>query len=293
MKEESNQARLQFILTMMIFGTLGIFVRYIDLPSTLIAEARGIIGTFFLLLVVKFTHSSLSWQAIRNNLKFLFLSGAAIGVNWILLFEAYRYTTVSTATLSYYMAPVFVILASPLVVKEKLTLGKFLCVAAAFAGMILISGVLTEAGEGVSYHGILLGLGAAAFYAAVMLLNQFLKDISAYDMTIMQLGLASLVLLPYTLLTENIGALTPDTMTLGFLAIVGIVHTGVTYTLYFGSMHHLRAQTAAIFSYIDPIMAILLSAFYLQEPMGLYQIIGAVLILSSTMVSSFLGRSGQ
>lgn len=288
MKEESNQARLQFVLTMMIFGTLGIFVRYIDLPSTIIAEARGIIGTLFLVAVVIVSHKSICWQAIGRNLKFLFLSGAAIGVNWILLFEAYRYTTVSTATLSYYMAPVFVILASPLVVKEKLTIRKFLCVLAAFLGMILISGVLTEAGEGVSYHGILLGLGAAAFYAAVMLLNQFLKDISAYDMTIMQLGLASLVLLPYMVWTENIGALSPSPMTWGFLAVVGILHTGVTYTLYFGSMHHLQAQTAAIFSYIDPIMAILLSAFYLQEPMGIYQILGAVLILSSTLVSSFL-----
>lgn len=289
MKEDSSRARLQFILTMMIFGTLGIFVRYIDLPSTIIAEARGIIGTVFLLLVVKGSHSALSWQAIKRNLKVLFFSGAAIGVNWILLFESYRYTTVSTATLSYYMAPVFVILASPLVVKEKLTIRKFLCVLAAFAGMVLISGVLTEIGEGVTYHGILLGLGAAAFYAAVMLLNQFLKDISAYDMTIMQLGLASLVLLPYTLLTENIGALSPDATTWIFLAIVGIIHTGVTYTLYFGSMHHLKAQTAALYSYIDPIMAILLSAFYLQEPMGLYQILGAVLILASTMISSLKG----
>lgn len=289
MKEESSRARLQFILTMMIFGTLGIFVRYIDLPSTIIAEARGIIGTLFLLLVVKCSHSAISWQAIQKNLKILFFSGAAIGINWILLFESYRYTTVSTATLSYYMAPVFVILASPLVVKEKLTVRKFLCVLAAFAGMVLISGVLTEIGEGVTYHGIFLGLGAAAFYATVMLLNQFLKDISAYDMTIMQLGLASLVLLPYSLLTEDIGALSPDTTTWIFLAIVGILHTGITYTLYFGSMHHLKAQTAALFSYIDPIMAILLSAFYLQEPMGLYQILGAVLILTSTMISSLKG----
>ena len=167
---------------------------------------------------------------------------------------------------------------------------KLLCVAVAFAGMILISGVLTEAGEGVSYHGILLGLGAAAFYAAVMLLNQFLKEISAYDMTIMQLGLASLVLLPYTLWTENIATLSPDTMTWVFLAVVGIVHTGITYTLYFGSMYRLRAQTAAIFSYIDPIMAILLSALWLQEAMGFYQILGAVLILSSTMASSLTGQ---
>ncbi len=286
MKEESNQARLQFLFAMMIFGTLGIFVRYIDLPSTVIAEARGIIGTLFLLLVVKVRHSDISWSAIRKNMKILFFSGAAIGVNWILLFEAYRYTTVSTATLSYYMAPVFVILASPVVVKEKLTTMKCICVAAAFAGMILISGVLTAPGEGVTTYGILLGLGAAAFYAAVMLLNQFLKDISAYDMTIMQLGIASVVLLPYMLLMEPVGALTWSSTTVIFLLTVGIIHTGVTYTLYFGSMHDLKAQTAAIFSYLDPIVAIILSAFWLQEPMGLPQIVGAVLILVSTLVSS-------
>lgn len=290
MKEESNKARLQFLLTMMIFGTLGIFVRHIELPSTVIAEARGIIGTAFLLLVVKLSHSSLSKEAIRKNLKVLFFSGAAIGVNWILLFESYRYTTVSTATLSYYMAPVFVILASPIVVKEKLTVLKSICVAAAFAGMILISGVLTEPGEGVTTYGILLGLGAASFYAAVMLLNQFLRDISAYDMTIMQLGMASLVLLPYTLLMEPISSLTCSTTTLIFLLLVGVVHTGITYTLYFGSMHDLKAQTAAIFSYMDPIVAIILSAFWLHEPMGTAQIIGAVLILASTLLSSLKGN---
>lgn len=187
MKEETMRAKGQFIFAMMIFGTLGIFIRYIPLPSTVIAEARGILATLFLLLVVFLRHSSISREAVKRNFKFLFLSGAAIGVNWILLFEAYRYTTVSTATLSYYMAPVFVILASPFVVKERLTVVKFLCALSAFAGMVLISGVLTEPGEGVTFKGIGFGLGAAAFYASVMLLNQFLKDISAYDMTITQL----------------------------------------------------------------------------------------------------------
>ena len=121
MKEETMRAKGQFIFAMMIFGTLGIFIRYIPLPSTVIAEARGILATLFLLVVVCLRHSSISREAVKKNFKILFLSGAAIGVNWILLFEAYRYTTVSTATLSYYMAPVFVILASPFVVKEKLT----------------------------------------------------------------------------------------------------------------------------------------------------------------------------
>ncbi|MGN0954165.1 DMT family transporter [Dialister sp.] len=286
MKEEAAQAKLQFILAMMIFGTLGIFIRHIPLPSTVIAEVRGITGTLFLLAVVFLRHSSISKEAVRRNFKILFLSGAAIGVNWILLFESYRYTTVSTATLSYYMAPVFVILASPLVVKEKLTAVKCLCALAAFAGMILISGVLTEPGEGVTFKGIGFGLGAAAFYASVMLLNQFLKDISAYDMTITQLGMASLVLLPYTLVMEDLTALNWTVETTVFLLIVGIVHTGMTYTLYFGSMHRLHAQTAALFSYIDPIVAIILSACWLGEPLGSAGLAGAVLILGSTVVSS-------
>lgn len=288
MKEESMQAKMQFIFAMMIFGTLGIFIRYIPLPSTVIAEARGITATLFLLLVVYLRHSSISWEAVKKNLKVLFFSGAAIGINWILLFEAYRYTTVSTATLSYYMAPVFVILASPFVVKEKLTPLKFLCVLAAFGGMVLISGVLTDGGEGVSFRGIFFGLGAAAFYAAVMLLNQFLKDISAYDMTILQLSMASLVLLPYTLIMENFSTIEWAPLTVVLLLTVGIVHTGITYTLYFGSMHYLHAQTAALFSYIDPIVAIILSALWLREPMGPANITGAVLILGSTIVSSLV-----
>ena len=288
MKEETMKAKGRFIFAMMIFGTLGIFIRYIPLPSTVIAEARGILATLFLLLVVFLRHSSISREAVKRNFKFLFLSGAAIGVNWILLFEAYRYTTVSTATLSYYMAPVFVILASPFVVKERLTAVKFLCALSAFAGMVLISGVLTEPGEGVTFKGIGFGLGAAAFYASVMLLNQFLKDISAYDMTITQLGLASLVLLPYTLFTENLSALPWAPLTVILLLTVGIVHTGITYTLYFGSMAGLHAQTAALFSYIDPIVAIILSACWLGEPLGGAGLAGAILILGSTVVSTFL-----
>lgn len=292
MKEETTRAKGQFIFAMMIFGTLGIFIRYIPLPSTVIAEARGILATLFLLVVVLLRHSSISKEAVKKNFKFLFLSGAAIGINWILLFEAYRYTTVSTATLSYYMAPVFVILASPFVVKEKLTAMKFLCALAAFGGMVLISGVLTEPGEGVTFKGIGFGLGAAAFYASVMLLNQFLRDISAYDMTITQLGLASLVLLPYTLVTEDFSSMTFAPLTVVLLLTVSIVHTGITYTLYFGSMHHLHAQTAALFSYIDPIVAIILSACWLAEPLGLSGIAGAILILGSTVLSSFCKKNG-
>ena len=290
MNNEQMQAKLKIIFAMVTFGTIGIFVRNIELPSTIIALARGIIGTLFLLLVVFAKGKGLDYSAIKRNLTILAASGACIGFNWILLFEAYRYTTVATATLAYYMAPIFVIMASPFVLKERLTAIKGVCVAMALTGMVLVSGVVQSGMDGVDFTGILCGVGAASLYATVILLNKFIKNISAYDMTIMQLGLAALVLLPYTMVTENFGALSPDTNSLLLLAVVGVIHTGFTYAMYFSSIQSLKAQTVAIFSYIDPIVAIILSAVLLNESMDIYSMIGAVLVLGSTFVSELAER---
>lgn len=292
MKQQSKQTAvfsnplLQLSLSMFIFGTIGIFVRHIPFPSSVIALARGGIGMLFLLLVVVLSKQKLSASDIRRNLLPLCLSGFFLGFNWILLFEAYRYTTVATATLCYYLAPVFVILVSPLILKEKLTAKKLICVAVALLGMVFVSGVLEtglpSAGEG---KGILFGIAAATFYASVVLCNKHIHDISSYDMTIMQLGIATVVLLPYTLLTESVGDLQFTAGALGMLLFVAIVHTGVAYALYFSSMQGLSSHTIAIFSYVDPIVAIMLSALLLHEPMGISGIIGAVLILGSTLIS--------
>lgn len=290
MANNELQAKFKIIFAMVTFGTIGIFVRNIELPSTVIALARGIIGTLFLMLVVFAKGQGLNKEAIKRNFMFLGISGACIGFNWILLFEAYRYTTVATATLAYYMAPIFVIMASPFVLKERLTSIKLFCVAMALTGMVLVSGVVQSGTEGVDFTGILCGVGAASLYATVILLNKFIKNISAYDMTIMQLGLAALVLLPYTLAVENIGALHPDTTSLLLLAVVGVIHTGFTYAMYFSSIQNLKAQTVAIFSYIDPIVAIILSAVLLNESMDIYTIVGAVLVLGSTFVSELAER---
>ena len=290
MANNELQAKFKIIFAMVTFGTIGIFVRNIELPSTVIALARGVIGTLFLLLVVFAKGQGLDKAAIKRNLMVLGLSGACIGFNWILLFEAYRYTTVATATLAYYMAPIFVMMASPFVLKERLTPIKLLCVAMALTGMVLVSGVVQSGMEGVDFTGILCGVGAASLYATVILLNKFIKNISAYDMTIMQLGLAAVVLLPYTLAVENFVALHPDTTSILLLAVVGVIHTGFTYALYFSSIQSLKAQTVAIFSYIDPIVAIILSAVLLNESMDVYSIIGAVLVLGSTFVSELAER---
>ena len=287
----NNKEKMMMIGAMTIFGTIGIFRKYIPLPSSLLALARGIIGTAFLLfLVLAVKRDKLSIEAIKRNFVFLVVSGAFIGFNWILLFEAYQYTTVATATLCYYMAPVIVVLVSPFLFKERLTPLKAICVAVALAGMVFVSGIPQSGFGGMSeLKGILLGLGAATLYAIVVILNQYIKDIPAYDKTIMQLGTAAIAILPYTLLTENFADITFTPVAVCMLFFVGIVHTGIAYTLYFGSMSGLKTQTIALFSYIDPVVAIILSAVILQENIGLWGVIGAVMVLGSTMVSELFG----
>lgn len=281
-----NHARLKIITAMFLYGTIGIFVRNISLPSSVIALVRGIIGVAFILLFMRIRKIRISLADIKANLLLLCLSGAAIGVNWIFLFEAYHYTTVALATLCYYFSPIFIIIVSPFFLKERLTLKKSCCVLAALLGMALISGVFEPAGVSALHaKGIALGIGAAALYAFVVILNKKLHNISAYDRTVVQLGTAAVVLLPYTLLTEKVSELSVSALGICLLLIVGVLHTGVAYTLYFSSLRDLKAQTAAILSYIDPIVAIILSAVLLKEQMTLLSVLGAVLILGATLVS--------
>ena len=279
--KEMTKARLGLIASMVIFGSIGIFRRYIPLPSGLIGACRGLMGAAFLLVVALVRRQKPDAKTIRPNLVRLLLSGAAIGFNWILLFEAYRYTSVATATLCYYMAPVFVMLVSPLVLGEKLTPRKLICVLVAVLGVVLISGV----GEAGSFKGILLGLGAAVLYATVVLMNKTFTGVSTEDRTMLQLFTAGAVLVPYTLAAESLAGIEMTGVNTVLLLVVGAVHTGLAYWLYFGGLKVLPAQTAALYSYIDPIVAILLSALILGEALTPLGILGAVLVLGATLVS--------
>lgn len=274
-------AKLSMVLSMLIFGTVGIFVRYIDMPSGVIASARGFVGALVIALFMALTGQKANLPLIRKKLPILLVSGAAMGFNWILLFEAYNHTTVAVATVCYYMAPIFVIIASPFVLKERLSIKKVLCVAVALIGSVLVSGVLSSGLSGIT--GILLGLGAAVLYATVMLMNKFLGELSAYEKTAIQLLTAAITVTPYAIAVG--GKMTVSATTLTLLAVVAIVHTGITYTLYFGAMKKLKAQSVAILSYIDPASAILLSAVILRESISTPELIGAILIIGSALIS--------
>ena len=273
----------KILTSMAIFGTVGIFVRFIPMASAGIAFCRGVLGCIFLLVLMALTGKKPNLKDMKRNGWILALSGAAIGINWILLFESYRYTTVAIATICYYLAPAFVTLASPLV-GEKLTVKKLVCIGVALVGMVFVSGVL-QGNQESSFLGVVLGVGAAVFYASVILLNKKLSPIGAYDKTLCQLGAASVVVAPYILLTGGIyfGDMAPVSWIM--LAVLGVVHTGFAYALYFGAIRDVNAQTAAILSYLDPVLSILLSALILRERLDIFSLIGAMLILGSALYS--------
>ena len=280
--------KLKILTSMAIFGTVGIFVRFIPMASAAIAFCRGVLGCAFLLILMALTGKKPNLQDIRRNGWILALSGAAIGINWLLLFEAYRHTTVAIATICYYLAPAFVTLASPLL-GEKLSGKKLGCIGVAMAGMVFVSGVF-QGNTGGSLLGVILGVGAAIFYASVILMNKTFSPIGAYDRSLCQLAAASLVIVPYLLLSGGVTSAEMTTLGWVMLGIVGIVHTGFAYALYFGGIGEVNAQTAAILSYLDPVLSILLSALVLRERLDVFSIIGAVLILGSALYSELPGR---
>ncbi|MBQ2803554.1 MAG: EamA family transporter [Lachnospiraceae bacterium] len=283
--------KLKMIASMLIVGTIGICVNYISFPSSVIACARAVLGSLFILLVMLCTRKKVQLEEIKKNALYLLLSGTALGFNWIFLFEAYQYTTVAVATLCYYMAPVFVIILSPFVLKERLTPLKILCTMGAVVGAVLISGVV--GGEGQDFRGIAFGLLAAVLYCSIIILNKKIENLEALQTTLCQLTVSAVVMVIYVLLTENVTALEFTGTSILLLFIMGIVHTGIVYLMFFSAISKLPAQTSSVLSYVDPVTAIILSALLLHQPMGGLQIIGTVLILGFTLLNELVGSKSQ
>ena len=279
----NKKARLQMVVAMAIFGTIGIFKKYIPLTSGEIALYRAVLAAAFIVTVLLVTKNKLPLAAIKKQVPVLLLSGAAMGFNWILLFEAYNYTSVSVATLSYYFAPVLVTVVSPVLFKEKMGVKQWICSVMATFGIVLITGI--DFGGGSSHlMGVAFGLGAAVLYASVILLNKYLHGVSGIHRTLLQFLAAIVVLVPYVLLTQRTQG-PVGTRGIVLMLVVGLVHTGVAYCMYFSSMKEIPSQKVAILSYIDPLVAILLSALLLKEPMGVWQIVGGALILGFTLLN--------
>ena len=270
-------------LSMAIFGTISLFVKHIPLPSGEVVLYRALLAIGVLALFLLLRRQPIPLKAIRHELPLLLLSGVAVGVNWLLLFQAYNYTTVSIATLSYYFAPVLVTIACPILFHEKLTRRQIICFLMSTIGLILIIGP-----QGLNHNsrhliGIGLGLAAAVFYATAVLMNKALTATGGIHRTLIQFVGASIALLIYVPMTSGFH---PEQLTaVGWLCmlVLGVVHTGFAYCLYFSSLKDISGQEAAILSYIDPLVAVAVSVILLREGITPLQAVGGVMILGFTL----------
>lgn len=275
--------RLKYITAVILYGTIGMFLRYVRLPSEIVAFFRGAIGSVFILVYLKARHMHVHRAAIRGKLPLLVLSGVFLGLNWIFLFAAYMQTTVAIASLCNYMAPVIVILIAPAILREPLDRRKLPCVAAAFAGIVLVSGVWGGAIGNVS--GVFMGLAGALCFVGVVICNRKLREIPALDKSVVQLAVSALTILPYVLIKNRGADLVWDGRSVLIILLLGVVHTGAAYCLYFSGMGNLPIQTVAVLGYIEPVVSVLCSAVFLHEAMGISGWMGAVLILGAALVS--------
>lgn len=283
-------AKLKIIFSMMVFGTIGVFIKNIPLSTGEIALFRAVIASIAIISYKIILGDKITFADIKKDIPVLFLSGVAMGFNWILLFQAYKYTTVAIATLSYYFAPVIVMLVCPILFKEKMTIKQITCFIMATIGLIMIIGI-GETGESANnIIGIGFGLGAAALYASVIILNKFIKKVTGIDRTLIQFFAAIIVLTPYVLLTSGIHLDSTGKTGIISLLVLGLVHTGICYCLYFSSIKDLKGQEVAILSYIDPFVAIIVSVTILHESISLMQVMGGMIILGFTLLNEFKAK---
>ena len=281
--KELQLERIKYICAVVLYGTIGLFLRYVNLPSEIVAMFRGLIGSLFIYLYLKFKRVSIDKQAIRNNLFLLLLSGVCLGLNWIFLFASYMTTTVAIASLCNYLAPLFVIIVSPLVLHEKLEIRKLPFVALAFLGIVLVSGVFDE--QKGSLIGIVYGVLAALVFSIIIICNRKLKNISVYDRSIVQLIVSAITIFPYVLVHNHGVSLNPDLRSILIVIMLGVIHTGLAYCFYFSGMAKLDVETIAILGYLEPVVSVICSTVFLHEPMSVFGWLGAFLIIFSAFMS--------
>ena len=290
-------ATIKVLISMLLWGSIGVFVKNISLDSVEIAFFRGIIGSLYLLAVLFIKNrkndllvedeSNIDVTEKKQDIKNIFLlaiSGMVMGLNWVFLFNSYNYITVANSTIIYYLAPVIVIFVSPIFLKEKLTAKKVGAVICAMFGLLLILKTQESSSANVDLtKGIINAFLAACLYASVVILNKFIKNVDDYKRTFVQLLMASVVVIPLVIMRNQIEF---DSMkSIVFMLILGIAHTGIAYCLYFSAMKDLNAQSIAILGYIDPASSIFFSIFLLKEAFSIWQLIGGAIILIAAFVA--------
>ena len=280
---------LMFVAAMLIFGSNGVFASMLDMSGAQLVLMRTLIGGAVLLIIILISRSRTPREVLLREKWRLLFAGVCLGANWALLFEAYNLMNVSLATLTYYTAPVLVLVLAPFVLKERQNSLAYVGMLVVVVGMLLVVGTDFREG-GVTVTGLVVGLGSAVFYAMLMLVNKKISGVSGLNLTFIEIIIAAVILLPYVFATSGGVPLPTDARGIFALLFLCTVNTGFACWLYFSSMNRLPAKAVALMGYFDPVSALVFSAVFLDERLSTVQFIGAVLVLAGALVGQLRPR---
>lgn len=283
---KKSRAYIFYILALLIFGTNGILAAHISLAGSQIVLLRTLIGGILLTSIV-LIQGGFNRDNLKKEKGFIIFGGAALGLNWVMLFSAYKLLNVSLSTLIYYVGPMLVLLFSPVLLNEELTVRKFVSVVIVGIGLICISGSIVL--SGMNSTGLLFAVLSALFYAALIVFNKRITQTSGLQTAALELDIAFVVVLIYVMFTAGVPQI--NRSDLPYIGMIGFINTGLAYMLYFSGLRQLSGQSVALLSYIDPVSALIFSTIFLHEVMTPVQFIGSVLIIGGAMVGELMGNS--
>lgn len=287
---KQEQIKLMFISA--TFGTIGFVMHFIPLSSPATVFYRALIGGLFIILMCLVSNKVIDIKSMKDNFMILVLTSFFMGLNWVFQFEAFKVSSVAIGTVCYNTMPIFLLIIASFVFKERITIKNIVCIFIATVGIILVSNVIETGIKSNQVLGCIYGILGAILYALIVIYNRKLSNIATHDKIIFQFIFSSIIMAIYVLLIQRNTLffdknLDSHTYIIGLISLLTLClfHTGFCYVHYFNAVSNLKAETVAIMTYIDPVVALLLSYFVLKEQTTGMQIIGAILILGSTLIN--------
>ena len=280
-----SKAFIKYISALLLFGLNGIVASYITLNSYEIVFLRTLIGSALLVALFLLGKGKFHIKAYKKDTLFIVLSGIAMGASWMFLYEAYQQIGVSLSSLLYYCGPVIVMILSPLIFREKLTVPKLLGFITVLVGIFLVNGNVTDSNSNV--WGLFCGGMSAVMYFFMVTLNKQSKNISGMENSVIQLVVSFLTVAVFTGIKQRFIIDVPATAWTWIL-MLGIVNTGLGCYLYFSPLSKIPVQTVAVCGYLEPLSAVVFAAILLGEKMTIIQIIGAACIIGGAMIGELI-----
>ncbi len=270
---KANAPTLKMVGAMVLAGSIGIFVVESGEPALTVVFYRCLIGGAALLIYCLFAKRNGFNQLTWRTLLMMSLSGVTMAANWVLFFMAYSHASISMVTTVYHVYPFVLLFASAAIFSEKISrrsIGWAIC---AFLGVVFVA---QGKGQGAEMSLVGLGLTMAAMicYAATLLITKHLADVPASLLSLVQLLVGAIVLLPLM----GAGGLGVDMGSWGLLLAIGVIHTGLLYVLLYDAVQSLETSRVVILSFLYPLTALIFDvAVYAVRP-DTMQIIGLALI---------------